>query len=597
MDQKVFQELIKPFEQHFNEAYNRYFYYNPITSQSLWELPSEILEKLKIFEKTYKQEKQKDTTSNDASSIENKKGDVNNSKESELDDQKLIEMVKMQIQREKLRKNEDDQDEEEQTIQDQQGEKQNRSRSQSNIQEASYEDNQEVVENNEQMSGQQKNIEDNLNTLDKYIPKGLQQQISKRGEKDISKILLRPSRKQIEQSLADKYAYKEGDQEYNIWYGKHLSDTRDTVRDHKTPAETRCNTELDSGYTKADLTDRYSAYYCHHWAKGCCSEGQNCRYFHRVPSLAECMTIDNSRDVFGRQRHDKHREDRGGVGSFMYETRSIEIKDFKAPTEGIGVITQMYEILYRHFSEWGDIEDIKYLPNQGRAIIRYVHRCMAEYAKEAMQHQALDEGEVINIKWFLEHLDTENQEKYNKEHYDKLKRVVEKQKRDQEIKQKAEEANLKKQQHLLKRQQYLAQKKFNQEQQLMKENVQLLNQVFADDDDEDDNGEGDQYSGYEESKSRSRSRSRSRSKDRKQKESKGREGDDKEIKEKSGQEIQYPLISQYPQYGQYTQQQQQEFAAYYQQQYQNQSMYYQQYYQYSQQNQDTEKPLQFNKKK
>lgn len=75
------------------------------------------------------------------------------------------------------------------------------------------------------------------------------------------------------------------------------------------------------------------------------------------------MTIDNSRDIFGRQRHDKHREDRGGVGSFMHETRSIEVKDFKAPTEGIGLVTQMYEILYRHFSEWGDIEDIRYLPN------------------------------------------------------------------------------------------------------------------------------------------------------------------------------------------------------------------------------------------
>ncbi|KAL4477410.1 hypothetical protein ABPG74_002560 [Tetrahymena malaccensis] len=591
MDQKVFQELIKPFEQHFNEAYNRYFYYNPITSQSLWELPSEILEKLKIYEQIYKQEKQKVTTQNDPSQNENKQ---DNAQGSELGDSKLLEMVKIQIQKEELRKNNDDLDEEEQKILQQQGEKQDRSRSQSNSEDVSYEDNQAVVENDEQMSGQQNNKEDNLNTLDKYIPKGIQQQISKRGEKDIQKILLRPSRKQIEQSLADKYAYKEGDQEYNIWYGKHLSDTRDTVRDHKTPAETRCNTELDSGYTKADLTDRYSAYYCHHWAKGCCSEGQNCRYFHRVPSLAECMTIDNSRDVFGRQRHDKHREDRGGVGSFMYETRSIEIKDFKAPTEGIGVITQMYEILYRHFSEWGDIEDIKYLPNQGRAIIRYVHRCMAEYAKEAMQHQALDEGEVINIKWFLEHLDTENQEKYNKEHYEQLKRVVEKQKRDQEIRSKAEEANLKKQQHLLKRQQYLAQKKLNQEQQLMKQNVQLLNQVFADDDNDDG---GDKYSNQEESISKSRSRSRSRSKDRKQKKTKGREDDEYETQKTNGQEIQYPLISQYPQYGQYTQQQQQEFASYYQQQYQNQQMYYQQYYQYSQQNQDAEKPLEFSKKK
>lgn len=68
----------------------------------------------------------------------------------------------------------------------------------------------------------------------------------------------------------------------------------------------------------------------------------------------------------------------------MTETRSLEVRDFKAPTEGVGVVTQMYEILFRHFSEWGDIEDIKFYPNLGKAIVRYVHRCMAELSKEAM---------------------------------------------------------------------------------------------------------------------------------------------------------------------------------------------------------------------
>jgi len=33
------------------------------------------------------------------------------------------------------------------------------------------------------------------------------------------------------------------------------------------------------------------------------------------------------------------------------------------------------------------------------ARIRYSHRCMAEFAKESMQNQSLDNNEVIAIKW------------------------------------------------------------------------------------------------------------------------------------------------------------------------------------------------------
>jgi hypothetical protein len=59
----------------------------------------------------------------------------------------------------------------------------------------------------------------------------------------------------------------------------------------------------------------------------------------------------------------------------------------------------MYEILWRHFQCLGEIEDINFLPNKGVAFIKYRHRCMAEFAKEAMQNQALDKNEIITIKW------------------------------------------------------------------------------------------------------------------------------------------------------------------------------------------------------
>lgn len=70
--------------------------------------------------------------------------------------------------------------------------------------------------------------------------------------------------------------------------------------------------DIDSGYTKADLYERYSTYFCLFFARGCCAEGVNCRYYHRIPTIEECEKIDNSKDVFGRSRFANHREDMKG---------------------------------------------------------------------------------------------------------------------------------------------------------------------------------------------------------------------------------------------------------------------------------------------
>ncbi len=127
----------------------------------------------------------------------------------------------------------------------------------------------------------------------------------------------------------------------------------------------------------------------------------NCKFFHKVPSRAECQLVDNSRDIFGRPRFATHRDDRGGVGSFMCETRTLEVSDFKIPSSS-DPLAQMYEILWRHFSVWGIIEDINVNQNKALAFIKYEHRCMAEYAKEAMYHQSLDKNEILTLKWHIE---------------------------------------------------------------------------------------------------------------------------------------------------------------------------------------------------
>ena len=153
-----------------------------------------------------------------------------------------------------------------------------------------------------------------------------------KGQSEVSEqaivYLQRPARKQVEKSLAEDYQYKEGDQEYNIWYDKYQGDQ---VMKDKEAALTRCDPETDSGYTRADKFDKHQAYVCLHFARGCCCEGANCKFYHRVPSLQECKGIDQSRDVFGRLRHAQLRDDMGGIGSFMKEIRSLYIVDFKVP--------------------------------------------------------------------------------------------------------------------------------------------------------------------------------------------------------------------------------------------------------------------------
>lgn len=63
------------------------------------------------------------------------------------------------------------------------------------------------------------------------------------------------------------------------------------------------------------------------------------------------------------------------------------------------MIIAAYELLWRHFSAFGSIEDIYLLPNDNIAFVRFKHRCMAEFAKECLADQSLDSDEVLTIQW------------------------------------------------------------------------------------------------------------------------------------------------------------------------------------------------------
>ena len=54
------------------------------------------------------------------------------------------------------------------------------------------------------------------------------------------------------------------------------------------------------------------AWFCIHFARGCCAKGSACEYYHRIPIPADLKNIKLDRDCFGRERFGEHRKDMGG---------------------------------------------------------------------------------------------------------------------------------------------------------------------------------------------------------------------------------------------------------------------------------------------
>jgi hypothetical protein len=230
-------------------------------------------------------------------------------------------------------------------------------------------------------------------------------------EEQLNEWMKRPARQQVPDTRKDT-AYHEGNYDYNIWYDKYLTDRKEERE--KIPALHRCNPALDIGFTKADLQEKEGAYFCLYFAKGCCSEGLNCKYYHRVPTKEDCQRIENLRDVFGRARFATPRNDMGGIGTFTKECRTLHVTGIKT-IESANPMKDMVRILYEHFSPWGELEDVNYIPTKGIAFIRYTHRCSAEFGKEAMVDQALIGEEILTIKWAYEDPNPMNKNRMQKE--------------------------------------------------------------------------------------------------------------------------------------------------------------------------------------
>lgn len=208
-------------------------------------------------------------------------------------------------------------------------------------------------------------------------------------------LLKRPARVQMDPQDAKKY-YVQGTEEYNIWYDRYTGDHW-RGGDKKELAETRCKMATDVGYTKADEFDPKGTknFFCYHFAKGRCTQGKNCTFFHRIPTERDMDRFDTAVDVFGRERFKDHRQDMGGTGSVEDECTTLYVG-------GVSINDNTEGALWRAFGEWGTPKKMNIIKRLNIAFVTYNNRLNAEFAKVAMAGQALDGKEVLNLRWAYE---------------------------------------------------------------------------------------------------------------------------------------------------------------------------------------------------
>jgi len=125
--------------------------------------------------------------------------------------------------------------------------------------------------------------------------------------------------------------------------------------------------------------------------------GKECGWLHRPPTVGDQMRLPKSKDCFGRDRHATHRDDMSGVGNFMQDTRTLYVGRIRPLPHD-----ENYEMVYRNFSEWGDLEEVRVIDRKAIAFVRYTHRIYAEFAREVMMENHLDGDEILNVRWAYE---------------------------------------------------------------------------------------------------------------------------------------------------------------------------------------------------
>ena len=161
-----------------------------------------------------------------------------------------------------------------------------------------------------------------------------------------------------------------------IRYGKFLGDGPDG-RD-RDAATDKCALSLDAGYTKADSGGRErkeKRYFCIHFAHGVCAKGNDCTYYHRIPTPEDDGRCDEMMDCFGRQKHNAHRDDMNGVGSFMKPCRTLFVGNLLK--QKYDTPKALEDACWKGFEEWGELESVNVIHRLSIAFPRYRLRTSA----------------------------------------------------------------------------------------------------------------------------------------------------------------------------------------------------------------------------
>ncbi|XP_068673353.1 uncharacterized protein [Montipora foliosa] len=204
---------------------------------------------------------------------------------------------------------------------------------------------------------------------------------------------LKKARKQISQPIGPQKSNNSSETTYNIWYNKNVGE-RGRSRE-KAHATSRCNIAQDSGITKGSERQWDGTFLCLKFARGCCPFGYECSWVHALPSNECVANFEAAKDCFGRERHEHVRDDQSGVGSFTAHPQTART----LYVGGVSVTSDAQSIVYKHFREWGEIDNIRVLESKDVAFVRYKNRSSAEFAMEAMQNQSLDHNEILNVRW------------------------------------------------------------------------------------------------------------------------------------------------------------------------------------------------------
>jgi hypothetical protein len=196
----------------------------------------------------------------------------------------------------------------------------------------------------------------------------------------------RPARAQVDRATFKMPTPELSGTIYNIWYNKQSGGDSDQQQQFAAPS--RCNVARDSGYTRADATP--GAFFCLWFARGLCWRGKDCEYRHALPGATDIFNANV--DCFGRDRFADYRADMGGVGSFLRPNRTLYVGRVHDTPD-------VEDVTARHFAEWGPVDRIRVLNGRGIAFVTYAAVNSAEFAKEAMAHQAMDNNEVLNVRW------------------------------------------------------------------------------------------------------------------------------------------------------------------------------------------------------